>query len=367
MAVHGPQGVAGAWRRPVRCADDATQGRSRAYARTIASTTATPINWAGVSRGPKGAAVSDATGRRYRPLGRSLPPRCDRGPPPRRPRHGGWRSDAGRSAARRKIARLCQVFLLQSLAVAHDQRALQDEHGDLAVQVGVRRALHPGGNALPRHEHFGGAAQLPRDAGLDAHAGSVRRPGQLRSARHANFRAHAGFSGGRLAAVRLARMVWPGPLGDESRGGRRAEIGREAAPKRNGCVGEGGSLGPAGGFEPSACCLRNSCSTTELHRPGDAIPSQTPTLPDPIRPLYRLRAWRPRLRRRRLQDAIRGSRRPAPAGLAPVGLCPEPDFRRDTTSAPTVPTRRAGIPAPGRAPPARRTPPAGRTARRAGA
>ena len=24
---------------------------------------------------------------------------------------------------------------------------------------------------------------------------------------------------------------------------------------------------PAGGFEPSTCCLRNSCSTTELHRP----------------------------------------------------------------------------------------------------
>src|SRR5581483_3946348 len=33
---------------------------------------------------------------------------------------------------------------------------------------------------------------------------------------------------------------------------------------------------PAGGFEPSTCCLRNSCSTTELRRRGSkSIPSRS--------------------------------------------------------------------------------------------
>lgn len=33
---------------------------------------------------------------------------------------------------------------------------------------------------------------------------------------------------------------------------------------------------PVVGFEPTTCCLRNSCSTAELHRPSEPTPGLEP-------------------------------------------------------------------------------------------
>ena len=58
--------------------------------------------------------------------------------------------------------------------------------------------------------------------------------------------------------------------------GRRSRTGHQTPGRVRAAGGEAGlvvgGMEPAGGFEPSTCCLRNSCSTTELRRPSPTLP-----------------------------------------------------------------------------------------------
>ena len=75
-----------------------------------------------------------------------------------------------------EVAGLHLVDMLQLLAVGHHDRTLEDVHGGLAVDVPMRRRVHPGGNLLASHEDLFRAGEIARDAELNRHPGTVTRP-----------------------------------------------------------------------------------------------------------------------------------------------------------------------------------------------
>ena len=70
-------------------------------------------------------------------------------------------------------------------------------------------------------------------------------------------------SGSRRTVEGYARML--------RRGQRRGQTARRWACACPGGRTRAGKLEPTLGFEPRTCCLRNSCSTAELCRPGAGV------------------------------------------------------------------------------------------------